>query len=173
MKALFLFLFIIHSPFWPLGDNPIPGDPFIIINKQTNELAFINDNEIKEIHHVATGKTKELTPEGKFTITVKAVDPYYRKKDIPGGDPKNPLGTRWIGFDAEDTDGRTFGIHGTNNKDSIGHYVTQGCVRMQNEEVETFYKKVPLGTKVLITNTEESFENLAIKHGAITKESGR
>lgn len=169
MKVLLLFLFIIHSPIWPLGVNPIPGDPFIIINKQTNELAFINENEIQELHPVATGKTKELTPEGNFTITVKAVDPYYRKKDIPGGDPNNPLGTRWIGFDAEGTDGRIYGIHGTNNKHSIGHYVTQGCVRMQNEEIELFFEKVPLGTKVLIINTTETFEQLAIEHGAIKK----
>lgn len=170
MRLLLLFLFL-QSPIWPLGENPLPGDPYLIINKQTNELAFVNDNEVKETHRVATGMTEELTPEGEFTVIVKAVDPYYRKKDIPGGDKNNPLGTRWIGFDAEGTDGRTYGIHGTNNNNSIGSYVTQGCVRLQNKEVEVLYDKIPLGTKVLITNTNQSFEQLAIKHGAIKKES--
>lgn len=169
MKTMLLFLSIITSPIWPLGPNPIVGDPFIIINKQTNELAYINQNEIQEIFSVATGKSKDLTPEGKFTVIVKAVDPYYRKKDITGGDPKNPLGTRWIGFDAEETDGRTYGIHGTNNEDSIGHYVTQGCVRMKNKNVENLFEVIPLGTRILILNSNETFEELAIKHGAMRK----
>ncbi len=172
MKMLLLFLIFVQSPIWPIGENPIPGDPYLIINKQTNELAFIHDNEVEEVHQVATGKTDALTPEGEFTIVVKAVDPYYRKKNIPGGDKKNPLGTRWIGFDALETDGRTYGVHGTNNNKSIGSYVTQGCVRMQNKDVELLYDKVPLGTKILITNSQKTFEQLAVKHGAIKKESG-
>jgi lipoprotein-anchoring transpeptidase ErfK/SrfK len=169
MKTMLLFLSIIASPIWPLGPNPIIGDPFIIINKQTNELAYINQNDIQEIYPVATGKSNDLTPEGKFTVIVKAVDPYYRKKDIIGGDPKNPLGTRWIGFDAKESDGRTFGIHGTNNEDSIGHYVTQGCVRMNNKNVERLFEVIPLGTRILILNSNETFEELAIKHGAMNK----
>ncbi|MBM7604557.1 lipoprotein-anchoring transpeptidase ErfK/SrfK [Metabacillus crassostreae] len=169
MKTMLLLFFIISSPIWPLGQNPIVGDPFIIINKQTNELAYINENDIKDIFHVATGVTEEHTPEGKFTITVKAINPYYRKKDIPGGDANNPLGTRWIGFNAKDTDGRIYGIHGTNKKESIGHYVTQGCVRLQNENVEKLYEKVPVGTNVLIINSQESFEQLGIEYGALKK----
>jgi len=171
MRLLLLFLFIVQSPIWPLGENPLPGDPYLIINKQTNELAFVYDNEVKETHQVATGMTEELTPEGEFTVIVKAINPYYRKKNIPGGDKNNPLGTRWIGFDAEGTDGRTYGIHGTNNNNSIGSYVTQGCVRLQNKEVEVLYDKIPLGTKVLIIDSNQSFQQLAIKHGAIKKES--
>ncbi|WP_226526735.1 L,D-transpeptidase [Metabacillus niabensis] len=171
MRYLLLFLFIVQSPIWPLGENPVPGDPYLIINKHKNEMAFVHENEIKEIYQVATGITEELTPEGEFTVTVKAVDPYYRKKDIPGGDKRNPLGTRWIGFDAEGTDGRTYGIHGTNNDKSIGSYVTQGCVRLQNKKVEDIYENVPLGTKVFITNSDRSFEQLAIENGAIQKES--
>lgn len=171
MKYLLLFLFVIKSPIWPLGENPLPGDPYLIINKQTNELAFVNDNEVKEIYRVATGMTEELTPEGEFTVIVKAVDPYYRKKNIPGGDKRNPLGTRWIGFDAEETDGRTYGIHGTNNDKSIGAYVTQGCVRLPNKVMEAIYEKIPIGTKVLITKSEQSFEQLAVENGAMNKES--
>ncbi|APH04484.1 L,D-transpeptidase [Bacillus weihaiensis] len=169
MKSILLFLFLVASPIWPLGQNPMVGDPFIIINKQTNELAFIEENEIKKIYEVATGKTNQLTPEGEYRITVKAKNPYYRKKDIPGGDPKNPLGTRWIGFDAKDTDGRIYGIHGTNNNESIGRYVTQGCVRLHNDEVENLFDKVPVGTKVLILSTDEAFDQIGIEYGALKK----
>lgn len=161
-----LFAFFI-SPLWPLGPNPLPGDPFVIVNKTTNELALIDENKVQTVVSVGTGKTKELTPEGLFTITVKAEAPYYRRKDIPGGDPRNPLGSRWIGFDAVETDGRIYGIHGTNQPETIGKYVSQGCIRTQNEVISSLYPLIPLGTKILVISTNKSFEQLAKENGAI------
>lgn len=155
------------SPIWPIGTNPSVGDPFIIVNKTTNRLAFFNDSKLVMDVPVATGVTKELTPEGEFTIIVKAKDPYYRKKDIPGGDLRNPLGARWIGFDARGTDGRTYGIHGTNNPASIGHYVSNGCIRMLNEQVIKLFDQVPIGTKILITRSTKEFWQLAHEKGAV------
>lgn len=67
---------------------------------------------------------------------IKAKDPYYRKKNIEGGAKNNPLGRRWIGFDARGTDGRTYGIHGTSDETSIGKFITAGCVRLHNQDVE-------------------------------------
>ncbi|HEY2420206.1 MAG TPA: L,D-transpeptidase, partial [Neobacillus sp.] len=122
---------------------------------------------VQTVVSVGTGKTKALTPEGLFTITVKAKDPYYRKENIPGGVPMNPLGTRWIGFDAEGTDGRTYGIHGTNQPVSIGKYVSQGCIRSQNEVITTLYPLIPLGTKVLVISSKKTFEQLGKENGAI------
>ncbi|MBM4762218.1 L,D-transpeptidase [Bacillus sp. B15-48] len=145
----------------------MPGDPFLVVNKSTNELAFIHENQIKRVFPVATGRSQDLTPEGIFTITVKAVNPYYRKKNIPGGDPENPLGTRWIGFDAEETDGRIYGIHGTNRPDSIGKYISQGCIRLHNEGVEFLFNHIPLGTKILITSSDQSFYELGKEYSAL------
>jgi lipoprotein-anchoring transpeptidase ErfK/SrfK len=161
-----VFTFFI-SPIWPLGPNPLPGDPFVIVNKKSNEMAFVNENRIQTVVEVATGKTEELTPEGIFTITVKAPNPYYRKKDIPGGSPENPLGTRWIGFDAEETDGRIYGLHGTNQPDSIGKNVSNGCIRMQNEAIESLYDLIPLGTKIVVVKSNKSFEEIAREHHAL------
>lgn len=76
----FLIAFTTISPVWPIGPNPLPGDPFVIVNKQTNEVAFIDDGIVLEVYKAATGKNAELTPEGMFTVTVKAINPYYRKK---------------------------------------------------------------------------------------------
>ncbi|MBP3040952.1 L,D-transpeptidase [Bacillaceae bacterium Marseille-Q3522] len=167
-KLFFSFLFVfISSPIWPLGINPLPGDPFFIVNKQTNQAAYIRENRVQAVFSVATGKTKELTPEGIFSVTVKAIRPYYRKGNIRGGDPQNPLGTRWIGFDALQTEGRTYGLHGTNNPASIGHYVSQGCIRFQNEAIESFFDLIPLGTKILIVSSPKGFEELGREYGAI------
>jgi len=165
----FVLATFIMSPIWPLGTNPMPGDPFIIINKKTNELAFVVEDQIQGIYAVATGKSEEDTPEGLFNVTFTTKQPSYSKLNIAGGDPKNPLGTRWIGIDANDTNGRVYGIHGTNRPDSIGKYVSQGCVRMNNADVEQLYEYIPLGTKVLIVNTEQSFTELAKEYGALSK----
>lgn len=162
------FLFTLaFSPLWPLGPNPIVGGPFVIVNKQTNQIALVDENRVQTVVGVATGITNDLTPEGLFTVTVKAINPYYRKKNIYGGDPNNPLGTRWIGFDARGTDGRIYGLHGTNHPESIGRYVSQGCIRLQNEAIESLYEYIPLGTKILILSTKKDFEQIAREYGAM------
>ncbi|RFU64230.1 L,D-transpeptidase [Peribacillus saganii] len=164
-----LLALTMFSPLWPfdLNRNPAPGDPFIIVNKANNKLAFIDDNKVQFIVPAGTGKSNELTPEGLFTVKVKAVNPYYRKKDIPGGDPRNPLGTRWIGFDAKGTDGRIYGVHGTNQPWTVGKYVSQGCIRLKKEDVEKLYQRVPIGTKILVTTSSKSFLQLGKENRAI------
>lgn len=91
MRFFLCSIFMMISPILPLGENPLPGDPYVIVNKRTNELAVILDNKVEGVYSVATGKTDDLTPEGEFTVTVKAENPYYRKKNIEGGSPDNPL----------------------------------------------------------------------------------
>ncbi|WP_100372504.1 L,D-transpeptidase [Bacillus sp. FJAT-45037] len=168
MVSILLVISLVASPIWPLGANPSHGDPFLIVNSATNELAWIEGGDIQEILSVATGKATDQTPIGEFTVVVKAKDPYYRKLDIKGGDPNNPLGTRWIGFDALDTDGRIYGIHGTNRPELIGNHVTGGCIRLPNETVEWLYDQVPLGTKIYIVGEDgRSFEEIAKEAGAM------
>ncbi|MGM9987055.1 MAG: L,D-transpeptidase [Bacillaceae bacterium] len=141
--------------------------PVLIVNKQNNKLAFIRGGKIVKVYPVATGKTKELTPEGTFTIIQRAKNPYYIAKNIPGGDPRNPLGTRWLGFDALGTDGTKYGIHGTNQPNSIGKYISKGCIRMYNKNVEELYEQVPSGSIVHIVRTPETFEQIGKKKGWI------
>lgn len=167
MIKLVLSIFLFISPLWPIGPNPKVGDPFIIINKNNNTLAYVDDGKIQKIYKVATGRTDDLTPEGMFDITYKAKFPYFRKKNIPGNDPRNPLGTRWIGFDAEKTDGSIYGIHGNNDPTSIGKYISNGCVRMYTHDVNDLYDHIPFGTKLFITKSTKSFEEIAREKGAI------
>lgn len=125
-------------------------DVHIEINKTTNQLTvFLNDVPIYRFP-VATGKNKTLTPEGEFRIITKVKNPWYVPKRIPGGSKENPLGTRWLGLSVPRTGGYKYGIHGTNNPYSIGHHVSQGCIRMQNKDVEWLFQNIPLGTTVFI-----------------------
>ncbi|MBE4907158.1 L,D-transpeptidase family protein [Bacillus luteolus] len=137
----------------------------IIINKQTNELAFYENGELVRVFKVATGRSESLTPEGTFRIVNKIKNrPYYKDK-IPGGDPRNPLGDRWLGLDARGTYGTTYAIHGNNNPASIGTYASAGCVRMHDDEVRWLFERVEKFTTVIITNTTESFDTIAASHG--------
>lgn len=79
---LLLTLFLVFTFTGPdkFEAAPINNQPFIIVNKANNKLAFIKDGKVMEIFNVATGKSTDLTPEGLFTFVVKAKNPYYRKK---------------------------------------------------------------------------------------------
>jgi len=46
--------------------------------------------------------------------------------------------------------GDGYGIHGTDVPSSIGQSVSHGCVRVRNEDIETLYRIVPVGTPVYI-----------------------
>ncbi len=139
------------------------GD-LIIINKSSNTLYFINNGIIKKSYPVATGKTMKLTPNGKFKIVVKAKNPYWLgagvSEPIKGGDPANPLGTRWIGISYGG--GNIYGVHGNSSPSSIGTYASLGCVRMFNYHVEELYERVKANTPIWI-GTEDILETYGVK----------
>ncbi|MBV1706607.1 MAG: L,D-transpeptidase [Hyphomicrobiales bacterium] len=63
---------------------------------------------------------------------------------MPGGE-SNPLGARALYL------GHTeYRIHGTNEPWSIGTNLSSGCIRMMNADVRYLYRKVDVGTKVVI-----------------------
>ncbi|MGC7846386.1 L,D-transpeptidase family protein [Desulforudis sp. 1088] len=82
---------------------------------------------------VAVGKPATPTPVGTFSILNKIVN--------PGG----VYGSRWLGFTTQG-----HGIHGTNRPQSIGHAVSNGCVRMYNRDVETIFPVVAVGSPVIV-----------------------
>ena len=67
----------------------------------------------------------EIISEGVFQIETKFQNPAYLGElgRIEPGDPRNPLGTHWVGMDQE------IGIHGTN---------TPSCLGTDNAPVEGF-----------------------------------
>ncbi|WP_304362821.1 L,D-transpeptidase family protein [Bacillus toyonensis] len=154
-----------------LGDTA--GNQFIIINKAINQLAFYERGKLNKVFKVATGKYQSLTPEGKFKIVNKIKNRPYYKGGIPGGDPRNPLGTRWLGLNARGTWGTTYAIHGNNNPSSIGKHVSHGCIRMFNNEVEELYDRITLNTPVVITTSKKNFDSIAVENGLKITETNR
>ncbi|KWX79248.1 L,D-transpeptidase family protein [Paenibacillus jilunlii] len=137
----------------------------IIVNKKTNTLGYFSSGKLVRTFPVATGKSKSLTPEGSFKIVVKIKNRPYYKEHIPGGDPSNPLGDRWLGLEVNGTKGTTYAIHGNNNESSIGKYVSAGCIRMHNEDIHWLYPQIAKNTLVVITSSTLSLESIAVKSG--------
>jgi lipoprotein-anchoring transpeptidase ErfK/SrfK len=68
----------------------------------------------------------------------------YLPRWMAGG-PGNPLGAR-----AMYLAGTVYRIHGTNVPSSIGKRVSSGCIRMLNEDAIDLYRRVDVGTKVVV-----------------------
>ncbi|MCM8758004.1 MAG: L,D-transpeptidase family protein [Candidatus Omnitrophica bacterium] len=125
------------------------NQPFTILIDKSQNLLFLKSNEeIIKTYVVSTGKNN-LTPSGTFKIINKLKNPTWYKVGavVPPSSPENILGSRWLGFDL-----KGYGIHGTNEPESLGKSITQGCIRMSNEDVEELYTIVPLGTEVIIVD---------------------
>jgi lipoprotein-anchoring transpeptidase ErfK/SrfK len=71
-----------------------------------------------------------------------------RRPDLPrymSGGINNPLGARALYLGSTE-----FRIHGSNEPWTIGHAVSSGCIRMTNADVIDLYKRVDVGTTVVV-----------------------
>jgi lipoprotein-anchoring transpeptidase ErfK/SrfK len=96
---------------------------------------------------VATGAPATPTPLGKFFVDIVV------KVDRPSG-AYGPYQLSVAGFsDVLQSFGGGPGqiaIHGTNHPELIGKFVSNGCVRMNNEDVTALADIAPVGTPVEI-----------------------
>ncbi len=115
----------------------------VIVDKSQNTLTLKSGEEVVKVYRCSTGR-EGITPAGSFRIVSRMVDPVWKGIVAPG-DPKNPLGTRWLGFDLPQ-----YGIHGTNEPETLGKPVTEGCVRLANSDAEELYTLLPEGTSVTV-----------------------
>jgi lipoprotein-anchoring transpeptidase ErfK/SrfK len=68
----------------------------------------------------------------------------YLPRFTAGGEG-NPMGARALYL------GNTeYRIHGTNQPSTIGHFVSSGCIRLTNEDVEDLYNRASVGTRVIV-----------------------
>ena len=148
-----------------LGD--VDAFPFIVINKTDLTLSLIdqNGNTIKEYliscaenfgNKLRRGDHK--TPEGFFNINQilnssalthdfhdgrgeieGAYGPWFLRLDVPGF--------------------HDIGIHGTNNPSSIGGRNSEGCIRMNNDDISELKTFAFLGMNVIILPDDESNDN--------------
>ena len=118
------------------------------VSKSRNTLQLLYGESFFKEYSVGTGRNN-CSPTGEFTIVTKLVDPpwIHGGETIPPFDPRNILGTRWMGFDDPYA---SFGVHGTTLPETVGTQSSDGCVRMINEQVEELFIFLPRGSKVII-----------------------
>ncbi|MDX1920707.1 MAG: L,D-transpeptidase [Candidatus Caenarcaniphilales bacterium] len=128
----------------------------IRINVPSRTLQFLQSGRLVREYSVGVGNSKVMqTPPGRYKVERKIINPIWEHpykapgQSRIGNGAKNPLGTRWIGFHSEGSG--VYGIHGTNEPSSIGRFVSHGCVRMHNADVEELFELAEQNTPVLVT----------------------
>lgn len=95
---------------------------------------------------VAIGSSATPTPPGRY---------YVNQRLIPT-DPTGPYGPGAIGISAFSpvltgwAQGGPIAIHGTNRPELIGQAVSNGCIRVRNDELVRLFERTRAGTPVLV-----------------------
>ncbi|MEM8494973.1 MAG: L,D-transpeptidase family protein, partial [Planctomycetota bacterium] len=99
------------------------------------------------------------TPLGKWQVARgKVTNPDWRNprtnEYFPADHPNNPIGEYWVPITGLEGDavGRTgFGIHGTNEPDSIGRNMSMGCIRLGDADIAMVFSMMePGASEVLV-----------------------
>ena len=129
--------------------------PIVVVRRTAHRLDLYDGTRLVRTFAVGTGRRSFPTPLGRFRIVAKARNPWWYPPDsawaedlepIPPG-PGNPLGTRWMGLNEPGV-----GIHGTPDAASVGYSRSHGCIRMLVREAEWLFRRVRVGTPVVIVS---------------------
>lgn len=127
----------------------------ITIDQAHFKLRLFKGLKFRKSYGVAVGQPAYPTPNGRYAIQSKQVNPTWSVPNSPwagelqgttveGGSASNPLKARWMGI------ANGVGIHGTGDDYSIGSRASHGCIRMHVADVIDLFKRVSVGTPVLI-----------------------
>lgn len=136
-----------------LDTREAPGT--VIIDTGNTALYYVLGQNRAIRYGVGVGR-EGFTWSGTQTVTRKAEWPDWhppaemiaRQPYLPrfvAGGPGNPLGAAamYLGSSA-------YRIHGTNDPSTIGKFVSSGCIRLINEDVQDLASRVSIGTKVVV-----------------------
>jgi lipoprotein-anchoring transpeptidase ErfK/SrfK len=118
----------------------------IVVDISARELRFFVAGRLALKTPVAVGSAATPTPTGR----------YYVNQRLVSLNPSGPYGPAALGVSAFSdvltgwTQGGPIGIHGTNAPWSIGHAVSNGCIRVPNATLRKLFAATLGGTPVLI-----------------------
>lgn len=145
------------------------GQSYLVINTTDNRFFLYRNKKLIREGFCSSGSYTVLqaegekkwvfkTPKGKYRILGKTVSPVWRKPDwafVEEGLPIPPSNhpSRWeygVLGDYALSIGDGYLIHGTIYKRFLGMPVTHGCIRLNDEDLESIYKNLSVGSKVYI-----------------------
>ncbi|MCG3099521.1 L,D-transpeptidase [Enterobacter sp. DRP3] len=157
------------DPFLPKSGTRLTIPQQLILPDTVREGIVVNVAEMRLYYYPPGGDTVEVLPIGigqagretprnwVTTVERKQVGPTWSPTPntrrayaaegktlpafVPAG-PDNPMGLYAIYI------GRLYAIHGTNSNFGIGLRVSQGCIRLRNNDIKYLFDHVPVGTRV-------------------------
>lgn len=134
----------------------IQGD-HIVVDKSSGLLQVISaDEKVVAQFPVTTGSSKYPLPLGEWKATTYSyLPPFNYQPDIlnnpktdkdvrlPSG-PNGPVGVAWLDLTKEH-----YGIHGTNEPQTIGRAESSGCIRLTNWDVLRLSQMLKPGFKAI------------------------
>jgi hypothetical protein len=136
----------------------------VVVSIPDRKLALIENDQIVRIYPVAVGAAASPSPSGTFNVVTRVTNPtYYAPGKVVEPGSTNPVGTRWIGLSL-----KGFGIHGTDNPQSIGFARSHGCIRLRNEDVEQLFDLAEIDGSVIGTAVIDGIPHIAAdEHGVV------
>ncbi|MHC9004159.1 L,D-transpeptidase [Enterobacter adelaidei] len=157
------------DPFLPKSGTTLTIPQQLILPDTVREGIVVNVAEMRLYYYPPGGNTVEVLPIGigqagretprnwVTAVERKQVGPTWSPTPntrrayaaegktlpafVPAG-PDNPMGLYAIYI------GRLYAIHGTNSNFGIGLRVSQGCIRLRNNDIKYLFDHVPVGTRV-------------------------
>lgn len=159
------------DPYLPKAGSQLVIPQQIILPDTVREGIVVNVAEMRLYYYPKESNTVEILPIGigqagretprnwvtaverkqagpTWTPTANTRKAYaYEGKTLPAfvpAGPDNPMGLYAIYI------GKLYAIHGTNADFGIGLRVSQGCIRLRNQDIKYLFDNVPVGTRVQI-----------------------
>ena len=131
--------------------NPVA----VTVSRDGKQARLFRRGKLVKTYSVAVGTPEYPTPTGRYVVQTMQKNPAWNVpqsewagdlagQTIPGGDPRNPLVARWIGFNG------SVGFHGTASSGSLGTAASHGCIRMSPADVIDLFERVQTGTPVYV-----------------------
>jgi lipoprotein-anchoring transpeptidase ErfK/SrfK len=139
----------------------------VVVDLEQRYAYLVGENGRALRYGVGVGKQEAFNFQGTALVGRKAQWPRWtptpnmirREPDRYGrfagglaGGPDNPLGPRalYLYRDGIDT---LYRLHGTVEPWTIGTMVSSGCVRLINQDIVDLYRRVPVGSRVVVLPT--------------------
>ncbi|MDR1508161.1 MAG: L,D-transpeptidase [Synergistaceae bacterium] len=129
----------------------------IVIDKGDHLMEIFREGQLVKRYGIAVGKNRGdkqrvgdmRTPEGTFPIVqIQNASGWTHDFRDGKGEIKGAYGPYFIRLGTPGW--RGIGIHGTHEPNSIGTDVTEGCVRVNNNDIKEIRKMVNVGDTVVI-----------------------
>ncbi|NJL08543.1 MAG: L,D-transpeptidase [Methylacidiphilales bacterium] len=137
----------------PYSGREPPGT--ILISTEQRRLYLVQPGGTAVRYAIGVGRdgfqwsgTHSVSRKEEWPDWIPPVEMLRRRPDLPrymAGGEDNPLGARAIYLGST-----LYRIHGSNEPDTIGRAVSSGCFRMLNADVIDLYRRVKVGTKVVV-----------------------